>query len=130
MSILRRAITEMVEDLRNGGLFSASAANHPQVFPNYYVGILQAAELTGRLDESLDSLALMRAAEMEIGRVPCTVMRLSYTGEEPGTNGMKRLIVKTDDPHQAEIEIPVRYQTRAEAANASSPNRAKGSVGP
>ena len=57
-------------------------------------------------------------------------VRLSYTGEEPGTNGMKRLIVKTDDPHQAEIEIPVRYQTRAEAANASSPNRAKGSVGP
>lgn len=47
-------------------------------------------------------------------------IRLSYTGEEPGTNGMKRLIVKTDDPHQSEIEIPVRYQTRAEAANASS----------
>lgn len=62
---LRRAIGEMVDDLRNGGLFSASAAQHPQVFPNYYIGILQAAELTGRLDESLDSLASYIAREME-----------------------------------------------------------------
>jgi type IV pilus assembly protein PilC len=62
---LRRAIGEMVDDLRNGGLFSAAAAQHPQVFPNYYVGILQAAELTGRLDESLDSLAKYLEREME-----------------------------------------------------------------
>lgn len=62
---LRRAIGEMVDDLRNGGLFSASAAQHPQVFPNYYIGILQAAELTGRLDESLDSLAGYISREME-----------------------------------------------------------------
>jgi type IV pilus assembly protein PilC len=47
----------MVDDLRNGGLLSAAAAQHPQVFPNYYIGILQSAELTGQLDESLDSLA-------------------------------------------------------------------------
>ncbi len=62
---LRRALGEMVDDLRNGGLFSASAAQHPQVFPNYYIGILQAAELTGRLDESLDSLAEFIKREMD-----------------------------------------------------------------
>ncbi len=62
---LRRALTEMVDDLRNGGLFSASAAQHPQVFPPYYVGILQSAELTGRLDESLDSLAMYLSREIE-----------------------------------------------------------------
>ncbi|MFW2332343.1 type II secretion system F family protein [Ilumatobacter sp.] len=62
---LRRALGEMVDDLRNGGLFSAAAAQHPQVFPNYYVGILQAAELTGRLDESLDSLAEFIKREMD-----------------------------------------------------------------
>jgi type IV pilus assembly protein PilC len=27
---LRRAITDMVDDLRNGGLFSAAAAKHPR----------------------------------------------------------------------------------------------------
>ena len=62
---LRRAIVAMVDDLRNGGLLSASAAQHPQVFPNYYIGILQAAELTGRLDESLDQLAQYIAREMD-----------------------------------------------------------------
>jgi type IV pilus assembly protein PilC len=62
---LRRAIGEMVDDLRNGGALSASAAQHPQVFPNYYVGILQAAELTGRLDESLDSLSSYIQREMD-----------------------------------------------------------------
>ncbi len=62
---LRRALSNMVDDLRNGGLFSASAAQYPQVFPNYYIGILQAAELTGRLDESLDSLAGYLDREIE-----------------------------------------------------------------
>ena len=54
---LRRCLGDMIDDLRNGGLLSVSAANHPEAFPEYYVGILQAAELTGRLDESLESLA-------------------------------------------------------------------------
>ncbi|MEY3618131.1 MAG: type secretion system protein [Actinomycetota bacterium] len=62
---LRRAITAMVEELRNGGTLSAAAAKHPQVFPNYYVGILQSAELTGRLDETLDSLAAYLNREIE-----------------------------------------------------------------
>ena len=62
---LRRALTEMVDDLRNGGLLSSAAAQHPQVFPNYYIGILQSAELTGRLDESLDSLAGYIAREID-----------------------------------------------------------------
>jgi type IV pilus assembly protein PilC len=62
---IRRAITGMVDDLRNGGLLSASAAQYPQVFPNYYIGILQAAELTGRLDSSLDSLAGYLNREIE-----------------------------------------------------------------
>jgi type IV pilus assembly protein PilC len=35
------------------------------VFPPYYIGILQAAELTGRLDDSLDSLAGYIGREIE-----------------------------------------------------------------
>ena len=62
---IRRAIAGMTEDLRNGGLLSASAAQYPNVFPNYYIGILQAAELTGRLDDSLDSLAGYISREIE-----------------------------------------------------------------
>ena len=62
---IRRAITGMVDDLRNGGLLSTAAAQYPNVFPNYYIGILQAAELTGRLDESLDSLSHYIEREIE-----------------------------------------------------------------
>ncbi len=62
---LRRALSNLVDDLRNGGLFSAAAATHPEVFPDYYVGILQAAELTGQLDTSLESLAGYLGREIE-----------------------------------------------------------------
>lgn len=62
---LRRAITAMIEDLRNGGTLSSAAAKHTQVFPNYYVGILHSAELTGRLDETLDSLSAYLHREID-----------------------------------------------------------------
>ena len=55
----------MVEDLRNGGPFSAAAAAHPEAFPDYYMGILQSAELTGQLDETLESLAGYLEREVE-----------------------------------------------------------------
>ncbi len=73
---LRRALSALVDDLRNGGLFSAAAATHPEVFPDYYVGILQAAELTGQLDTSLESLA--GYLEREIETRSKVVSALSY----------------------------------------------------
>lgn len=75
---LRRAISTMIEELRNGGTMSAAAAKHPQVFPNYYVGILQSAELTGRLDETLDSLSQYLNREIETRAK--VVNALSYPG--------------------------------------------------
>ncbi len=75
---LRRALTQMVEDLRNGGLLSQAAAQHTGVFPNYYIGILQSAELTGRLDESLESLA--HYLEREIDTRSKVVGALAYPG--------------------------------------------------
>jgi type IV pilus assembly protein PilC len=75
---LRRAITAMIEELRNGGTLSMAAAKHPQVFPNYYVGILHSAELTGRLDETLDSLSAY--LNREIDTRSKVVSALSYPG--------------------------------------------------
>ena len=64
--------------LRNGGLLSQAAAQHTGVFPNYYIGILQSAELTGRLDESLESLA--HYLEREIDTRSKVVGALAYPG--------------------------------------------------
>jgi type IV pilus assembly protein PilC len=62
---LRRAIAEMIEDLRKGEMLSQSAAKFPNVFPRYYIGILSSAELTGQLDGSLDSLSGYIEREMD-----------------------------------------------------------------
>ena len=62
---LRRTLSSMVEFLRNGGTLSAAARLHPECFPNYYLGILESAELTGRLDETLESLGGYLEREVE-----------------------------------------------------------------
>jgi type IV pilus assembly protein PilC len=75
---LRRTISSMTEDLRNGGTLTDAARKHPEAFPNYYMGILQAAELTGRLDETLDQLAGYLERELETRAK--VVSALSYPG--------------------------------------------------
>lgn len=55
--LLRAAILDMIERLQSGDTFASASAAHPEVFPNYYLGILGSAELTGTLDVVLDQLA-------------------------------------------------------------------------
>jgi type IV pilus assembly protein PilC len=54
---LQGAIYDMIERVQAGDTFASAAAAHPEAFPNYYVGILSSAELTGNLDVVLDQLA-------------------------------------------------------------------------
>jgi type IV pilus assembly protein PilC len=55
--LFKKVINEMIEDLRAGDTFASAASSHPEAFPNFYVGILESAELTGNLDSVLDQLA-------------------------------------------------------------------------
>lgn len=75
---LQRTITEMVEDLRNGGTLSGAAGKHPEAFPTYYIGILGSAELTGKLDETLENLA--GYLEREVETRSKVISALSYPG--------------------------------------------------
>jgi type IV pilus assembly protein PilC len=75
---LQRTITDMVEELRNGGTLSGAAGKHPEAFPAYYIGILSSAELTGKLDDTLDSLA--GYLEREVETRAKVVSALSYPG--------------------------------------------------
>ena len=43
--------------LRAGSSFGDAIAQHPKVFPGYYIAVVRAAELTGRLDNALEQLA-------------------------------------------------------------------------
>ena len=75
---LQRTITDMCEDLRNGGTLSGAAGKHPEAFPAYYIGILGSAELTGKLDDTLDSLA--GYLEREVETRSKVISALSYPG--------------------------------------------------
>ena len=75
---LQRTITMMVDDLRNGGTLSEVAGKHPEAFPAYYIGIMQSAELTGNLDETLENLAGYLDRELETRSKVITA--LSYPG--------------------------------------------------
>ncbi|TAN26856.1 MAG: type II secretion system F family protein [Actinomycetota bacterium] len=55
--MLRAVVADLIESLRNGDTFATAASGHPEAFPNYYVGILESAELTGNLDIVLNQLA-------------------------------------------------------------------------
>jgi type IV pilus assembly protein PilC len=61
-------LAEMSEALRSGETFAGAAAQHPKVFPEYYLGILRSAELTGNLDMVLDQLADYIEREIEARR--------------------------------------------------------------
>jgi type IV pilus assembly protein PilC len=55
--LLRQIVREVIDSLRAGDTFAAAASAHPEAFPNFYVGILESAELTGNLDAVLNQLA-------------------------------------------------------------------------
>jgi type IV pilus assembly protein PilC len=48
---------DILESLRSGSTFAAAARQHAEAFPPYYIGILESAELTGRLDTVLAQLS-------------------------------------------------------------------------
>jgi type IV pilus assembly protein PilC len=75
---LQRTLMGMVEDLRNGGTLSGAASKYPEAFPEYYIGILGSAELTGKLDETMENLAGYLERELET-RAKVT-SALSYPG--------------------------------------------------
>jgi type IV pilus assembly protein PilC len=55
--LLKAGLADMIERLQAGDTFASAAGAHPEVFPDYYLGILGSAELTGTLDVVLEQLA-------------------------------------------------------------------------
>lgn len=71
---LRRVLTDIAADLRAGSTLTDAIAKHPADFPNYYVGILRSAELTGELDTVLEQLCSYIERDMEARRKLRSVM--------------------------------------------------------
>ena len=54
---MQEVLADVQRRLRAGSSFGDAIAQHPKVFPGYYVAVVRAAELTGRLDDALDQLS-------------------------------------------------------------------------
>jgi type IV pilus assembly protein PilC len=54
---LREILAEVAGDLGAGSSLADALSSHAVAFPRYFISMVQAAELTGRLDEVLDQLA-------------------------------------------------------------------------
>lgn len=55
--VFQKVLVEVSEALRAGSTFGDACEAQPHAFPNFYLGILRSAELTGNLDIVLDQLA-------------------------------------------------------------------------
>ena len=54
---MQEVLADIQLRLRSGSSFGDAIAQHTKVFPGYYIAVVRAAELTGRLDDALDQLA-------------------------------------------------------------------------
>lgn len=54
----KEVIGVIIKDVREGAALSSALAKHPRVFPEIYISMVEAAEVTGGLAEILDRLAL------------------------------------------------------------------------
>lgn len=62
---MREVLADLQRRLRSGSSFADAIARHPKVFPGYYIAVVRAAELTGRLDDALDQLSEYLERETE-----------------------------------------------------------------
>ncbi len=60
--LMRAVLRDVYDSLRAGDTFAAAAAAHPEAFPNFYVGILESAELTGNFDARLEPVGRLHRA--------------------------------------------------------------------
>jgi type IV pilus assembly protein PilC len=65
---VRRMMRDVEDGLRRGERLSDCFDRHPDVFPEYYRGILRSAELTGQLDSVLEQLARYLERDLEARR--------------------------------------------------------------
>lgn len=64
-SVLGDCLTDMIAALETGTTFTGAARSHPEAFPAFYLGVLEAAELTGNLASALDEVGKYIERDLE-----------------------------------------------------------------
>ena len=76
--VFARVLGDIVDRLRAGETLTSCVESHPEAFPQFYVGIVRSAELTGNLDTVMDQLAAYIDRDLEARRK--VVSALVYPG--------------------------------------------------
>lgn len=71
---LREALEGMVQDIRDGDTLAKASAQYRKIFPEYYVAILEAAERSGDLAGTFDTLAVYLERDLLAGRAVRSAM--------------------------------------------------------
>src|SRR3990170_913630 len=64
--VLKRTITKIREDVREGESFAGAMRSHPKVFSDLYTNMIQAGEASGALDVVLARLADFQESQMRL----------------------------------------------------------------
>jgi type IV pilus assembly protein PilC len=64
-SVLGDCLVDMAASLEAGTTFTGAARSHPEAFPAFYLGVLEAAELTGNLSAALEEVARYIERDLE-----------------------------------------------------------------
>lgn len=62
-ALLKKVLTDMGKDIKNGKSLAESMSKHPKIFDTFYTSIIEVGETSGTLDESLSYLAAQLAKE-------------------------------------------------------------------
>ena len=65
---LAAVLADVLDGVGTGSTLAGALAAHREVFPAYYLALLRAGELTGRLEESFDQLHSYLKRDIEVGR--------------------------------------------------------------
>ncbi len=64
-SVLGDCLADMVASLESGTTFTGAARTHPEAFPQFFLGVLEAAELTGNLASALEEVSKYIERDLE-----------------------------------------------------------------
>ena len=71
---LKDAVNEVHDDIKGGLTFSDALKKHPDIFPNLFINMIHAGEVSGNLDEILNRLAVFAEREQELKQRISTAM--------------------------------------------------------
>ncbi|MEW6476245.1 MAG: type II secretion system F family protein [Actinomycetota bacterium] len=64
-NVLAECLADMIVALESGTTFTGAARSHPEAFPTFFLGVLEAAELTGNLASALEEVAKYIERDLE-----------------------------------------------------------------